>query len=80
MFFHLASFHWFGTERTVNVSVELSVVLLQVCPGYWLVTLAAEGDVPGTVEAVHHVALPGDVSPARSRAIIISHCSALTDK
>ena len=64
MLLQLASLHWFGTERTVNVGVELSVVLLQLCPGYGLVTPRAQGDVAGTVEAVHHVALSRDISPA----------------
>ena len=64
MLLQFASFHGFGTERTVNVGVELSVVLLQLCPWYGLVTPGAQGDVPGTVEAVHHVALSRDISPA----------------
>ena len=62
---HLASLHQFATERAGNVSMELLVVLVQLRPGDGLVALGAQGDVPGTVEAVHHVALPGDVSPAR---------------
>ena len=46
--------------------MELLVVFLQLRPGYGLVTPGTEGNVPGTVEAVHHVALPRDVSPART--------------
>ena len=66
MLLHLASLHQFATERALLVGVEVPVVLLQLSPGYWLVTLGAEGDIAGTVEAVHHVALTGDVSPART--------------
>ena len=66
MVLHLAGLDLFATERALHVGVELPVVLLQLGPGDWLVALGAQGDVPGTVEAVHHVALPRDVSPART--------------
>ena len=66
MILHLASLDLFATERAGNVSVEFLVVLLQLCPGYGLVTSGAEGDVPSTVKTVHHVALSRDVSPART--------------
>ena len=65
MVLHLAGLDLFATELTVHVGVQLPVVLVQLGPGYWLVALGAQGDVAGTMEAVHHVALPGDVSPAR---------------
>ena len=67
---HLASLDKFATERALHVGVHLPVVLLQLGPGYWLVALGAQGDVAGTVETVHHVALSGDVTPARILSVI----------